>query len=43
MYAIRSYYDNTREAIELTLHARDAGADAALLISPYYNKPTQVV
>ena len=33
--------NNTREAIELTLHARDAGADAALLISPYYNKPTQ--
>ncbi len=31
----------TREAIELTQHARDAGADGALLISPYYNKPTQ--
>ncbi len=31
----------TREAIELTKHARDAGADGALLISPYYNKPTQ--
>ncbi len=33
--------NNTREAIELTLHARDAGASGALLISPYYNKPTQ--
>ena len=33
--------NNTREAVELTLHARDAGADGALLISPYYNKPTQ--
>ncbi len=30
----------TREAIELTLHAKEAGADGALLISPYYNKPT---
>jgi 4-hydroxy-tetrahydrodipicolinate synthase len=33
--------NNTREAIELTQHARKAGADGALLISPYYNKPTQ--
>jgi 4-hydroxy-tetrahydrodipicolinate synthase len=33
--------NNTREAIELTLHAKSAGADGALLISPYYNKPTQ--
>jgi 4-hydroxy-tetrahydrodipicolinate synthase len=33
--------NNTREAVELTLHAKDAGADGALLISPYYNKPTQ--
>jgi 4-hydroxy-tetrahydrodipicolinate synthase len=33
--------NNTREAIQLTSHARDAGADGALLISPYYNKPTQ--
>jgi 4-hydroxy-tetrahydrodipicolinate synthase len=33
--------NNTREAVELTLHAKQAGADAALLISPYYNKPTQ--
>src|SRR5499426_1268323 len=31
----------TREAIELTQHAKEAGADGALLISPYYNKPTQ--
>ena len=33
--------NNTREAIRLTKHAKDAGVDAALLISPYYNKPTQ--
>jgi 4-hydroxy-tetrahydrodipicolinate synthase len=33
--------NNTSEAIELTLHAKDAGANGALLISPYYNKPTQ--
>jgi 4-hydroxy-tetrahydrodipicolinate synthase len=33
--------NNTQEAIELTLHAKEAGADGALLISPYYNKPTQ--
>ncbi len=33
--------NSTREAIELTQAARSAGADAALLISPYYNKPTQ--
>jgi 4-hydroxy-tetrahydrodipicolinate synthase len=31
--------NNTAEAIELTKHAADAGADAALLITPYYNKP----
>jgi 4-hydroxy-tetrahydrodipicolinate synthase len=31
----------TAEAIELTAHAKAAGADGALLISPYYNKPTQ--
>jgi len=30
----------TREAIELTRHAKEAGADGALLISPYYNRPT---
>jgi len=33
--------NSTREAIRLTKHAKQAGADAALLISPYYNKPTQ--
>ncbi len=33
--------NSTQEAIALTLHAKAAGADAALLISPYYNKPTQ--
>jgi len=31
----------TREAIEFTRSAKDSGADGALLISPYYNKPTQ--
>ncbi len=31
----------TAEAIDLTRHARDAGADAALIVTPYYNKPTQ--
>lgn len=33
--------NNTIEAIELTEAAEDAGADASLLITPYYNKPTQ--
>jgi len=32
--------NNTKEAIELTKYAADAGADIAMLISPYYNKPT---
>ncbi len=31
----------TVEAIELTKHAKEAGADACLLVTPYYNKPTQ--
>jgi 4-hydroxy-tetrahydrodipicolinate synthase len=31
----------TREAIELTRHAKEAGADAVLSVAPYYNKPTQ--
>ncbi|HTT75964.1 MAG TPA: 4-hydroxy-tetrahydrodipicolinate synthase [Candidatus Binataceae bacterium] len=31
----------TAEAIRLTAHAREVGADGALMISPYYNKPTQ--
>ncbi len=33
--------NSTSEAIELTLCARAAGAEAALLVTPYYNKPTQ--
>ena len=33
--------NSTREAIELTMHAKEAGAQAALLLSPYYNNPTQ--
>jgi 4-hydroxy-tetrahydrodipicolinate synthase len=33
--------NNTREAVEATRHAKQAGADGALLISPYYNRPTQ--
>jgi 4-hydroxy-tetrahydrodipicolinate synthase len=33
--------NSTAEATRLTLAARDAGAAAALLISPYYNRPTQ--
>lgn len=31
----------TQEAIQLTQHAKDVGADACLLVTPYYNKPTQ--
>jgi 4-hydroxy-tetrahydrodipicolinate synthase len=33
--------NSTKEAIELTEHARKLGADGALLVTPYYNKPTQ--
>jgi 4-hydroxy-tetrahydrodipicolinate synthase len=33
--------NSTQEAIELTRHAKAAGADAALIVTPYYNKPTQ--
>ena len=33
--------NSTAEAIRLTTYAREVGADAALLLSPYYNKPTQ--
>ena len=33
--------NSTEEAISLTIHAEKAGADAALVVTPYYNKPTQ--
>jgi len=33
--------NSTKEAISLTTHAEKAGADAALVVTPYYNKPTQ--
>ena len=33
--------NSTQEAIDLSLYARDAGADASLSVVPYYNKPTQ--
>jgi 4-hydroxy-tetrahydrodipicolinate synthase len=33
--------NSTAEAIDLTKHAKRAGADAALVVTPYYNKPTQ--
>ena len=33
--------NSTAEAIALTKHAKEAGADAALVVTPYYNKPTQ--
>ncbi len=33
--------NSTEEAIDLTRHAKKAGADAALIVTPYYNKPTQ--
>ena len=33
--------NSTEEAISLTKHAEKAGADAALVVTPYYNKPTQ--
>ncbi len=33
--------NNTTEAVRLVNHAKTAGADAALVVTPYYNKPTQ--
>jgi 4-hydroxy-tetrahydrodipicolinate synthase len=33
--------NSTKEAIELAQHAEKAGADAVLIVTPYYNKPTQ--
>lgn len=33
--------NSTAESLELTKHVQDAGADYALIITPYYNKPTQ--
>ncbi|MGD9830195.1 MAG: 4-hydroxy-tetrahydrodipicolinate synthase [Hyphomicrobiaceae bacterium] len=33
--------NSTAEAIDFSLHAQEAGADAVLIVTPYYNKPTQ--
>src|SRR5712675_1189763 len=33
--------NSTREAVELSQHAEEAGANAVLVVTPYYNKPTQ--
>ena len=33
--------NSTKEAVELSQHAEKAGADAVLIVTPYYNKPTQ--
>ncbi len=33
--------NSTAEAVELTLHAKSAGANGVLVVTPYYNKPTQ--
>ena len=35
--------NSTKEAIAFTNHAKTAGADSALVVVPYYNKPSQVV
>jgi 4-hydroxy-tetrahydrodipicolinate synthase len=37
----RAGSNNTMEAVELTRFAKEVGCDGALLITPYYNKPTQ--
>ena len=36
-----THHCRTSEAVELSRHAEKAGADAALLVTPYYNKPSQ--
>jgi len=33
--------NSTQEALELTLSAKEAGVDGAMIVAPYYNKPTQ--
>ena len=33
--------NSTAESVRLAKHAQDVGADAALVVTPYYNKPTQ--
>jgi 4-hydroxy-tetrahydrodipicolinate synthase len=33
--------NSTKEAVELAIHAEEAGADAILVVTPYYNKPSQ--
>jgi len=33
--------NNTSEAVSMTRHAKETGADGSLIITPYYNKPTQ--
>jgi 4-hydroxy-tetrahydrodipicolinate synthase len=33
--------NSTAEALRLTRHAHEVGADAALMVTPYYNRPTQ--
>src|SRR3954453_23034856 len=33
--------NSTKEAVELAQHAETSGADAVLIVTPYYNKPTQ--